>query len=58
MTCLMKECRSRVCSSASFTFRTFRSISYRERMIWRSSNILLKLMECLELEVRACGLAR
>jgi hypothetical protein len=41
----------------SFTSRTSRSITYRERRIWCYSNILLKLMECLELEVRARILA-
>jgi hypothetical protein len=42
-----KECRPHVCSSASFTSHTSRSVSCRERRIWHSSNIQLKLMECI-----------
>jgi hypothetical protein len=53
-----KEYRSRACSSASLASCIFRSFFYRERRIWRASNILLKFMECLELEVRARDLVR
>jgi hypothetical protein len=50
------EYRSHAYSSTSFTSCIFRSFFHSERRIWRSSNILLKLMECLELEVRVCYL--
>jgi hypothetical protein len=53
-----KECRLCACSSASFTSHTSRSISYRERRIWCSSNIRLKLMECSKMEVKARVRAR
>jgi hypothetical protein len=53
-----KESRHRAYSSANFTSRNSSSISYRERRIWHNFNIHLKLMECLELEVKAHILAR
>jgi hypothetical protein len=49
-----KECRPHACSFASFASRTSRSVSYRERRIWHSSNIWLKLIEYMALEVKAC----
>jgi hypothetical protein len=56
--CPLKECRMCAYSSASFASRTSKSISCRERRIWHSSNIHLKLMECLEPDEKACVLAR
>jgi hypothetical protein len=56
--CMSNECWPHGYSSASFTSCTSMSISYREMRIWHSSNIWLILLECLELEVKACILAR
>jgi hypothetical protein len=37
-----------VCSSASIASRTSRSVSCRQRRIWRSSNVWLRLVSCLD----------
>jgi hypothetical protein len=45
-------------SSTSIASCTSRSVSYRQRRIWHSSNIWLRLMSCLDLELEACVQAR
>jgi hypothetical protein len=54
---LSEECRLRDCSSASIASCTSKSISYRKRRIWHSSNIRLRLMYYLDLELEARFLA-
>jgi hypothetical protein len=53
---LSKGCRMCACSSTSIASCTSRSISYRQRRIWHSSNIwlMLMLMHCLDLELEVC----
>jgi hypothetical protein len=53
-----KGYRSHLCSYANFASHIFISFFCSERRIWRSSNILLKLMKCLELKVRVRDLMR
>jgi hypothetical protein len=50
-------CRPRACSSASITSCTSRSISYRQRRIWYFSNVQLRSVSRLDMElvVRACA---
>jgi hypothetical protein len=55
---LSKGCRMFACSSTSIASCTSRSVSYRQRRIWHSSNIWLRLMRCLDLELEACIQAR
>jgi hypothetical protein len=55
---LSKDCRSHTYTSASFASHTPRSVSYGERRILHSSNVRLKLIECLEPNVKVCVLAR
>jgi hypothetical protein len=48
-------CRPRSCSYTSIASRTSRSVSYRQRRIWRSSNVRLRSVSYLvpELQTRA-----
>jgi hypothetical protein len=51
-------CRPRYCSSTSISSHTFRSISCRKRRIWHSSNLRLRLVSCLGLELEAHAWAK
>jgi hypothetical protein len=53
----LEGCRLCACSSANIASCTFRSVSYKQRRICHSSNIRLRLMECLDLELEARILA-
>jgi hypothetical protein len=56
--CPSKECRSRACYSTSIASRISMFISCRERRVYHSSNVRLKLIECLELDEKVSILAR
>jgi hypothetical protein len=44
-------CRPHSSSSASITPRTSKSISFRQKWIWHSSNVRLRSVSCLDLEL-------
>jgi hypothetical protein len=50
---LSMGCGPRACSSASIASCTSRFVSYRKLRIWLSSNVLLRLMSCFNLELGA-----
>jgi hypothetical protein len=52
--CPSEECRPRYSSSASIASGTSRSISYRLRRIWHSSNVQSRSVSYLDLELDTC----
>jgi hypothetical protein len=54
----LKGCRSCPCSSTSIISCTSMSVSCRQRTIWRSSNVQLRSMSYLDLELEASIQAR
>jgi hypothetical protein len=49
--CLSGGCMPYSCSSTSIASHTSRSVSCRQRKIWRSSNVRLRSVSCLDLEL-------